>query len=150
MVLLLGVRLAGVSQLSLAYIAGFAAAFYAANYLAIRIVTATRFRPWYAHLNLILGAAMISAVLYACPAGDVLYARAIALRPRCTSGAATRGARRDQCGGFRVCGIAGPGSWGWRRSFRPWRCSSARVDPMLAGVVARLHETRAVPRAWRW
>ncbi len=152
MVLLLGVRLAGVIQISLVYIAGFAAAFYAANYLAIRIVTATRFRPWYAHLNLILGAAMISAVMYGLGrSGDVLYG-AFLIAPL---QAALHLGRRDAWGaaGINAVGFAlvtallGPAGWGWSTFVQAALVLlfvSFALIPMLALVVARLHQTRAV------
>ena len=63
-VLLLLVSVIGIVRLSLAYIGGFAVIFFGANYAMLRFVQASAFRPWYAHLNLAIGSAMISAVMY--------------------------------------------------------------------------------------
>src|SRR2546426_11051 len=63
--LLAGVRLGRLVPVSWWFIVGFAAAFAAANYAMQRIARDTPFRSWYAHLNIAVGAAMISAVLYA-------------------------------------------------------------------------------------
>ena len=73
--LLAGVRVARLVAVSWWLIVGFAAAFAAATYAMHRVARDTPFRSWYAHLNNAVGAAMISAVLYALgPSGHVLYA----------------------------------------------------------------------------
>src|SRR5207249_4400720 len=57
------------------FIVGFAATFSAANYAMHRIARDQPFRSWYVHLNFAIGAALISAVLYALgPTGHVVYA----------------------------------------------------------------------------
>src|SRR5256885_7657925 len=60
--LLAGARLAGVVPISWSFIAGFAAAFTAANYGMHRLARDAPFRVWYAHLNVALGTTLITAV----------------------------------------------------------------------------------------
>src|SRR2546428_2640456 len=73
--LLAGARVAGVVPISWSFIAGFAAAFAAANYGMHRLARDEPFRVWYAHLNVALGTALITAVAYAGGgAGPPLYA----------------------------------------------------------------------------
>ncbi len=73
--LLAGVRLAGLVAITWPFILGFTVAFAAVNYAMVRLAQAPAFRPWYAHLNIAVGAAMISAILYAVgPTGHLLYA----------------------------------------------------------------------------
>src|SRR3989442_7396983 len=61
--LLCGVRLAGLVPIPWLLIAAFTAAFAAANHAMARLGRETAFRPWYAHLNVGLGAPLISAVV---------------------------------------------------------------------------------------
>src|SRR2546425_8938133 len=73
--LLAGARVAGVVPISWSFIAGFAAAFTAANYGMHRLARDAPFRVWYAYLNVALGTALITAVAYAVGgAGHLLYA----------------------------------------------------------------------------
>src|SRR2546425_7172767 len=73
--LLAGARVAGVVPISWSFIAGFAAAFTAANYGMHRLARDAPFRVWYAHLNVALGTALITAAAYAIGgAGPPLYA----------------------------------------------------------------------------
>jgi len=73
--LLAGVRLGRLVPISWWFIVGFAATFSAANYAMHRIARDQPFRSWYVHLNFAIGAALISAVLYALgPTGHVVYA----------------------------------------------------------------------------
>ena len=68
------VKLAGLTPIAPWFIVAFAASFVAANYGVRRLVQRTAFQPWYAHLNLVVGCLMISAVLFAMgPNGHVLY-----------------------------------------------------------------------------
>src|SRR5213593_3394448 len=53
--LLAGARVAGVIPISWSFIAGFGAAFAAANYGMRRLARDAGFRVWYAHLNVALG-----------------------------------------------------------------------------------------------
>lgn len=72
--LLAAVRLAGLVPISPWFILGFAATFAGANFAVRRLAERPPFRPWYAQLNLVVGALLISAVLYAMgPTGHVLY-----------------------------------------------------------------------------
>jgi methyl-accepting chemotaxis protein len=73
--LLAAVRLTGLVPITWPFIVGFTVAFAAVNYAMVRLARAPAFRPWYAHLNIAVGAAMISAILYAVgPTGHLLYA----------------------------------------------------------------------------
>src|SRR2546428_3476404 len=60
--LLAGARVAGVVPISWSFIAGFAAAFAAANYGMHRLARDEPFRGWDAPLNVALGTALITAV----------------------------------------------------------------------------------------
>jgi methyl-accepting chemotaxis protein len=73
--LLAGVRLAGLAAVGWPFILGFVAAFAGLNYAMWRLARDTPYRPWYVHLNIGLGAALLSVVLIAVgPTGHVLYA----------------------------------------------------------------------------
>lgn len=152
MVLLLFVSIVGVAPLSLPYIGGFAVVFFAANYAMVRVVRHSEFRPWFAHLNLVIGSAMISAVMYGVGvAGNVLYP-AYLIAPL---QAALYLGRRDAWGsaainalGFAlVTGLLGPRGWGWVTFVQEALVVlfvSVALIPMLARTVARLRDTRAV------
>src|SRR5207249_1298372 len=74
-VLLTAMRLARVVVFPGEFLVGFAAAAAALNYGMYRLARDTPFRAWYAHLNLAVGAALITAVLYGLgPGGHLLYA----------------------------------------------------------------------------
>src|SRR5437879_12768274 len=63
--LLAGARVAGVVPISLSFIAGFAAAFAAANYGLHRLARDAPSPGWFAHLNLAPGPAPITPVAHA-------------------------------------------------------------------------------------
>src|SRR3989442_14899326 len=63
--LLAGARVAGVIPISWTFIAGFGAAFAAANYGMRRLARDAGFRVWDAHPNGALGPALLTAVAYA-------------------------------------------------------------------------------------
>ncbi len=70
-----GLRLLGVGPVTWAFIVGFAATSAAAHYALFRVVRDTPFRPWYLWLDVALGAATLSAVLYGVgPEGHLLAA----------------------------------------------------------------------------
>src|SRR5260370_15644959 len=72
--LLAGVHVAGLAPVGWPFILGFVAVFAGLNYAMWRVVRDTPYRPWYVHLNIGLGAALISVVLVAVgPTGHVLY-----------------------------------------------------------------------------
>src|SRR3989442_7328847 len=60
--LLVVIRLARWVPVSWWFIVAFAAGFVAANYAMFRLARDAAFRPWYAHLNIAVGAALISVV----------------------------------------------------------------------------------------
>lgn len=73
-VLLAGVRLVGLVPVSWLFIVSFAAAFAALNQMMLRLARGREFHAWYAHANIAVGAALISAVLYGLgPTGHLLY-----------------------------------------------------------------------------
>jgi len=73
-VLLVAVKLAGITTISWWFILVFAASFAAANTGMRRLVEGGAFEPWYAQLNIVIGSLLISAVLFAMgPNGHVLY-----------------------------------------------------------------------------
>jgi methyl-accepting chemotaxis protein len=73
-VLLGAVRLAGLVPIAWAFIIGFTVTFAAVNYAMVTLARARVFRPWYAHLNIGAGAAMISTIVYAVGStGHLLY-----------------------------------------------------------------------------
>jgi methyl-accepting chemotaxis protein len=151
-ILLLAVSLIGIVRLSLAYIGGFAVIFFGANYAMLRLVRATTFRPWYAHLNLAIGSAMISAVMYGVGvAGASLYG-AFLIAPL---QAALFLGRRDAWGaitinvlGFAlVTALLGDAGWGWGLFIQEalvllFVCVA--IVPLLALTIARLRDTRAI------
>ncbi len=68
------VRLTRLAPIPWWFIVAFVAVFAAANYAMLRVARDTPFRAWYTHLNIAIGAALISAVLFAVgPTGHVLY-----------------------------------------------------------------------------
>lgn len=72
--LLAAVRLARLVPVTWPFILGFTIAFAGVNYAMVRLARAPAFRPWYAHLNVAVGAAMISAIVSAVgPTGHLLY-----------------------------------------------------------------------------
>src|SRR2546425_12686572 len=72
--LLVVVRLVRWVPVSWWFIVAFAAGFVAANYAMFRLARDAAFRPWYAHLNIAVGAALISGVLAPLgPTGHPLY-----------------------------------------------------------------------------
>src|SRR5881396_4431011 len=74
-VLLATLRLALIVPLSWGFLAVFAGASAAVNYGMYRLVHDTPFRTWYVYLNIVVGSAMISAVLYGLgPGGHLVYA----------------------------------------------------------------------------
>ena len=150
-VLLLVAGIVGVVPLSLPFISGFAVVFLSANYLMIRLARQTEFRFWYAQLNLVIGAAMIAAVMYGVGvAGDVLAASYLIAPLQ----AAFYLGRRDAWGaaaintlGFAlVTALLGARGWGWATFAQEalvLLSVNAALIPMLARVIARLRDTRA-------
>jgi len=68
------VRLTQLAPISWWFIVAFAAVFAAVNYAMLRVARDTPFRAWFTHLNIAIGAALISALLFAVgPTGHVLY-----------------------------------------------------------------------------
>src|SRR5690242_7140517 len=69
------VRLAGLVPVSWVFIGAFIVAFAAINYGMSRMARERAFQAWFAYLNIAIGAAMISTVVFAVgPTGHLLYA----------------------------------------------------------------------------
>ena len=67
-------RAARVTPVSWPFILGFAGVFAAISYAMLRLARGGDFRAWHAHADMAVGAAMISAILYAVgPTGHLLY-----------------------------------------------------------------------------
>src|SRR2546427_3180564 len=151
--LLIGARVAGLVPISWSFIAGFAAAFTAANYGMHRLARDAAFQPWYAHLNMALGTALITAVAYAVgETGHLLYA-AYLIAPL----QAAYYLGREEAWQALVLNLAGfalltalrlgGGGWTWtlylEESLVLVFCCAALV-PMLTKIVRRLRATREV------
>lgn len=146
--LLTAVSLLGIVPISIPFILGFAVTFFALNYGMFRLGRGT-FRPWYAHLNVAIGAALISTVLFGIgPTGHLLYA-AYAIAPL---QAAYYLGKRVAWGalGINVAGFAvvtALRGWGWNVFLQEalvllFACVA--LVPMLANIVARLRAARGV------
>src|SRR5205807_3346735 len=151
--LLAGARVAGVVPIPWSFSAGFGAAFAAANYGMRRLARDAGFRVWYAHLNVALGTALITAVAYAVgETGHLLYA-AYLIAPL----QAAYYLGREEAWQALVLNLAGfalltalrqgSGAWGWtlyvEESLVLVLCCAALV-PMLTKIVRRLRATREV------
>jgi methyl-accepting chemotaxis protein len=135
------------------FIVAFAVVFVAANYAMRRLARDAAFRPWYPHLNTVIGATLISAVLAALgPTGHALYgAYLIApLQAALYLGRteAWQALLLNLTGFALVTAVrAGPGGGGWS-----WRlfaleslvlvCACVALVPMLTRIVARLRAAR--------
>src|SRR2546428_9902309 len=151
--LLPAARVAGLFPISWSFIAGFGAAFAAANYGMRRLARDAGFRVWYAHLNVALGTALITAVAYAVgETGHLLYA-AYLIAPL----QAAYYLGREEAWQALVLNLAGfalltalrqgGGGWNWtlylEESLVLVFCCAALV-PMLTKIVRRLRATREV------
>lgn len=150
--LLSGVRLAGIVPIPWALIAVAMSAFALAN-AGMAYFARTAYQPWHPVLNLALGTAVISVVLYGLgPTGHVLYAAYLIAPVQ----AALYLGRRDAWGalGLNLVGFAvvtalrhDPGAWTWGIYLQEalvllFVCAAA--IPLLTGVVGRLRDTRTV------
>jgi len=67
-------RVARVAPISWFYILGFAGLFAAISYAMLRVARGDEFSAWHVHVDIAVGAAMISVILYAVgPSGHLLY-----------------------------------------------------------------------------
>jgi methyl-accepting chemotaxis protein len=151
--LLVGVRLLHVVPLAWTFILGFTICFAAVNYTMFRIARDTAFRPWYAPVNVGVGSAMISSILFGIgPTGHLLYAAyliaplqaAFYLGPR-----EAWAALAINLGGFGLATVvrAGQGDWSWTVFFQEalvllFACVA--LVPMLTRIVARLQASRVI------
>ena len=146
-------RLLGLTGISWWFMAVFAASFAGVNYAIARFARETPFRTWYAHANIAVGTAMISAVAYAVgPSGDLLFA-AYLIAP--FQAAYYLGPREAwQALGLNLVGFAlvtalqaVRGWWGWgafvvESGVLGFVCVA--MIPMLASIVSRLRAAREV------
>ena len=151
--LLAAARLAGLTAISWWFMVVFTVCFAGVNYAIARVARETLFRTWYAHANIAIGTAMISAVAYALgPSGDLLFA-AYLIAP--FQAAYYLGPREAwQALGLNLVGFAfvtalraGAGWWGWPGFIKEsavlvFVCVA--MIPMLAAIVSRLRATRDV------
>src|SRR5439155_4192184 len=135
------------------FIAVFAAAFAAVNYVMSRLARLATFRGWFAHLNVAIGAALISTVLVAIgPTGHVLYGAYLVAPLQ----AAVHLGRRDAWGAL-IINITAfalvtalrtiAGDWTWSLLAQEALVlvfAAVALIPMLSAGVERLRSTRAV------
>ena len=147
------VRLVHLVPVGWGFIAVFAAAFAAVNYVMSRLARGATFQGWFAHLNVAIGAALISTVLAAIgPTGHVLYG-AYLIAPL---QAAVHLGRRDAWGALMINITAFAlvtalrtlsGDWTWSLFAQEALVlvfAAVALIPMLSAVVERLRSTRAV------
>lgn len=73
-VLLTAIRLAGLVPVTWSFIVGFGVVFAAVTYAMTRVARSGDIPPWYTHATMAVGAALISAIVYAVgPTGQLLY-----------------------------------------------------------------------------
>ena len=153
-VLLAAVRVAGLVPIAWSFVLGFTVLFAAVNYAMARVTRRGELPAWYAYATIGVGAAMISAILYALgPTGHLLYV-AYLIAP--LQAALYLG--RNEAWQTLVLNLAGfavvtavrtsqgaPG-WSWSASLQETLVlvvASAALVPMLTQIVARLRATRA-------
>ncbi len=147
------VRLLGVGPVSWAFIAAFALTAAAAHYALFRVVRDTPFRPWYLWLDVALGAATLSAVLYGLgPEGHLLSATYLIAPLRAALRLGRRvawGALAGNVAAFAMITLVQPAdsSWTWTVVL-PEALTLALVAAVLIPVVTaigrRLRGTRRV------
>ena len=149
--LLATVRLMDVVQVSWAFLAGFTVASAAANFAMTRLIRETTFRPGYVVLTLALGAAMISAVLYALDRTGYLLYGAYLIAP--LQAALYLGRRSAwtalaiNIAGFAIATFfrAGQPQWGWSIFLQATLVllfTAIALIPLLAEITRRLRRTR--------
>jgi methyl-accepting chemotaxis protein len=149
-VLLLGaVRMFGVVQVSWIFLVGFTAAAVAANIGLVRLVRKTTFRPAYVTLTLVVGAAIISAVLYALDRTGYLLYGAYLIAP--LQAALFLGRRAAwtavtvNLAGFAIAAALRSESWGWSvfmQATLVLAFTSFALIPTLTDIASRLRRTR--------
>ena len=149
--LLAGVRPVGLAPVAWLFILAFLVTFAAVNYASFHLARDTPFKPWYAELNIAIGAAMISTILFAVgPSGHLLYA-AYLIAPLQT--ALSLGRREAWAAavinltGFAIITAlrSGQGTWGWPAFFQEslvLLLGYAVLIPLLTRIVSRLRATR--------
>jgi methyl-accepting chemotaxis protein len=151
-VLLLGAaRLFGIAQVSWIFFVGFTAAAIAANLGLVRLVRQTAFRPVYVTLTLGVGAAMITAVLYALERTGYLLYGAYLIAP--LQAALFLGRRAAwtavilNLAGFAIAAAlrSAQDTWGWSIFLQAavvLAFTSFALIPTLTDIASRLRRTR--------
>jgi len=149
--LLAAVRLAGIVPISWRFIVLALSLFAAANYGMARLAR-DAYRPWYPALNLALGAAVLSAIVFGLgPTGHVLAATYLIAPIQATLYLGRRdawGALGLNLAGFAIVTLLRTGAGGWTWSLFVQESLvlvfvAVAVIPLLGGMVARLRATRA-------
>src|SRR5437868_9351195 len=151
--LLAAVRIAGLAPIAWSFILGFAVVFAVVNYAMVRVARTDEPPPWYTHATLAVGAAIISAIVYAVgPTGHLLYVAYLiaplqaalylgrneawqALIVNLAAFALVTGIRTSQ----------GAPGWSWSAFLEEslvLLVTGAALVPMLSRLVARLRATR--------
>jgi len=151
-VLLLGaVRLLEIAPVSWIFIVGFIAAAVAANLGLVRLVRQTVFRPAYVAFTLVVGAAMISAVLYALERTGYLLYGAYVIAPLQAAlllgrRAAWTAVTVNLAGFATVAALrSAQHSWGWpifMQAAFVLAFTSFALIPTLTDIASRLRRTR--------
>src|SRR2546430_11433339 len=151
--LLAAVRIAGLAPIAWSFILGFAVVFAVVNYAMVRVARTDEPISWYTHATLAVGAAMISAILYAMgPTGHLLYV-AYLIAPLQAALYLVR-TEAWQALVLNLAGFAlvtavrtsqGAPGWSWGASLEEalvLLVTSAALLPMFTRITARLRATR--------
>ena len=143
------VRLARLVPVSWWFIVAFAAAFVAANYAMFRVARDAPFQPWFAYLNIAIGAAMISTVLFAVgPTGHVLYVAYVIAPLQAALFLGRTEAWQAlilNLTGFALVTALRAGDWSWRLFIEEalvLAFACVALVPMLTRIVTRLRAAR--------
>ena len=154
-VLLTAIRLAGVVPVAWSFILGFAVVFAAVNYAMARVARSDELPPWYLHATMAVGAATISAIVYAVgPTGHLLYVAYLIAplqaalylgRTEAWQALVINLAGFALVTGIRTSQGAPDSDWSWPAFLEEslvLLVASAALVPMLSRIVTRLRATR--------
>src|SRR5437588_2676857 len=153
--LLAAVRIAGVVSVAWSFILGFAVVFAAVNYAMARVARSDALPPWYLHATMAVGAAAISAIVYAAgPTGHLLYVAYLIAplqaaldlgRTEAWQALVINLAAFALVTGIRTSQGAPDSDWAWPAFLEEslvLLVTSAALVPMLSRIVTRLRATR--------
>src|SRR5438874_7607332 len=154
-VLLAAVRLAGLVPVAWSFIVGFAVVFAVVNYAMARVARTDELPPWYLHATMAVGAATISAIVYAVgPTGHLLYVAYLIAplqaalylgRTEAWQALVINLAGFALVTGIRTSQGAPDSDWSWPAFLEEslvLLVTSAALVPMLSRIVTRLRATR--------